>query len=115
MITIVIDTENGIALPESKIEKAVQDAVDSWNADPESEHLWTIGQDTIFAHIRLQVAKGAVDYENIRVFWTETGDYYEINDYGNLRNWPHGMFRATTDAIEKIVRIQLNKRKEARG
>lgn len=101
---IIRHNNNGIK-PRVEIRKIQEPTVILFN--PNNVIVGCIHSHLSFDDVRLQIAKQQLDGYSIEY----QGQRIKIDRYGNLENWPNGLYDQDTDIIAELIGIRHNKSK----
>ena len=96
---------NGGIKPSVEIRKIQEPTVILFN--PNNVIVGCIHSQISFDDVRLQIAKQQLEGYSIEY----QGKRIKIDRYGNLENWPNGLYDQDTDILAELINIRCNRKK----
>lgn len=107
MITIEY-CEDGVPISDFEYPYAIQTICDYCKEETSDLEL-RLSTSIIITAIRLEIAKGNIDYNKIKFQYKNKK--FQANEYGVILDWPKGFCDIETDLCEQILRVAMEKRK----
>lgn len=110
---IIKYTNEGIVVSDAKAEEWAKEIIKTYLSFTDEDMTIPVGTAVMISAIRLSVLEGLIPHTEIEFKFN--GELLGLNKYANIEKWPKGFCDVETSFIGRILRLQIDKRKEEKA